>query len=57
MAVEAETAQACRLRSLEIIAHRAGGHAATAGNLPDRELVLEAEPQDFFDLTHGFGSS
>jgi hypothetical protein len=45
--------QARRRRPLEVIAHRAGGQPATAGDLPNRQLVLMFEPQDLVNVTHG----
>ena len=46
--------QAGQFRPFEIVSHGAGGHRATAGNFPNRELMLEFKSKYFFDLTHGF---
>jgi len=43
------------LGPLEVVPNRTGRNGASAGDFPNRQLVLVFESQDFFDLTHGFG--
>jgi hypothetical protein len=50
-------AQTGCLRALEVIADGAGGHRATASDLPDGKVMLILESKYFFDLTHGYGLS
>src|SRR5215472_3023828 len=46
--------QARSLSAQQVIVYGARRQAATACYLPDRELVLMFESEDFLDLTHGY---